>query len=91
MSAIIILLPVAELNYKRLTFQVLLVGGGRRWTSLIAIVVFLSSIWSRHWKHIRDPDSAIYPVELGLPLISSNSDELKGSRALVAWGILRSL
>ena len=68
---------VAELNYKRLTF--LLVGGGRRWASLIAIVVFLSSIWTGHRKHIRDPDSAIYPVALGLPLVSSNRDELIGS------------
>ena len=71
------------MNYKRLTF--LLVGGGRRWASLIAIVVFLSSIWTGHWKHIRDPDSAIYPVALGLPLVSR--DVLKGSfdEAAVLW------
>ena len=56
---------------------------------------FLSSIWTGHWKHIRDPDSAIYPVALGLPLISSNRDVLKAvlvkPQCFGCLGILRFL
>jgi hypothetical protein len=46
---------------------------------LIAIVAFWVQSGRNNRKHIRDPVSAIYPVALGLPLLSSSRDVLKGS------------